>query len=91
MIGTMKSTIDSAGRLVIPKAIRSEAGLKPGMSLEVCWRGGKIEIEPVSVPVRLVRKGGLLVAIPQKDVTSLTADAVERTRQSIRRDQSRHK
>lgn len=87
----MKSTIDSAGRLVIPKAIRSEAGLKPGMPLEVSWREGKIEIEPAPLPVRLVRKGRLLVAIPERDVASLRSDVVERTRQSIRRDQSRHK
>ncbi|MFL5395469.1 MAG: AbrB/MazE/SpoVT family DNA-binding domain-containing protein, partial [Myxococcales bacterium] len=31
----MKSTIDSAGRLVIPRDLRRAAGIEPGMSLEL--------------------------------------------------------
>jgi len=31
----MKTTIDHAGRLVIPKDIRRESGIKPGMPLEI--------------------------------------------------------
>ncbi len=42
----MKTTIDAAGRLVIPKKIREEAGLKPGTALDVRVRDGVIEIEP---------------------------------------------
>ena len=61
----MKTTIDSAGRLVIPKEVRREAGLKPGMPLEVRWHEGRIEIEPAPWPVKLVRKGRLLVAVPE--------------------------
>ncbi|NGZ09723.1 MAG: hypothetical protein CV088_10105 [Nitrospira sp. LK70] len=34
----MKTTIDSAGRLVIPKALRREAGPQPGSTLEIRWR-----------------------------------------------------
>jgi AbrB family looped-hinge helix DNA binding protein len=82
----MQTTIDAAGRLVIPKEIRREAGLKPGMPLEVCWREGLIEIEPAPLPVNLVRKGRLLVAVPQKDVNPLTAETVERTRTTLRRE-----
>ena len=42
----MKTTMDRAGRLVIPKEIRREAKLVPGVPLEVKWREGRIEIEP---------------------------------------------
>ena len=84
----MKTTIDPAGRLVIPKQIRQEAGLRPGMPLDVRWRAGRIEIEPAPLPVKLVRKGRLLVAVPEKDVAKLTADTVERTRQGLRRERS---
>ncbi|HEV2056388.1 MAG TPA: AbrB/MazE/SpoVT family DNA-binding domain-containing protein [Methylomirabilota bacterium] len=84
----MKTTIDPAGRLVIPKQIRQEAGLRPGMPLDVRWRAGRIEIEPAPLPVKLVRKGRLLVAVPDKDVTGLSADTVERTRQTLRRERS---
>ena len=82
----MKTTIDAVGRMVIPKEIRQEAGLKPGMPLEVRWRDGRIEIEPEPLPVKLERKGRLLVAIPQKDITPLTVETVERTRRTLRRE-----
>jgi AbrB family looped-hinge helix DNA binding protein len=82
----MKTTIDHAGRLVIPKQIRQEAGLRPGVPLDVRWRDGRIEIEPSPLPVRLVHKGKLLVAVPEKNVGALTADAVERTRRAVRRE-----
>jgi AbrB family looped-hinge helix DNA binding protein len=44
----MKTTIDAAGRLVIPKQIGEKASLKPGMALDVRVRDGVIEIEPES-------------------------------------------
>ncbi len=89
-IFTMKTTIDAAGRLVIPKEIRQEAGLKPGMSIEVRWREGRIEIEPAPLPVKLARKGRLLVAVPQEDVSPLTTETVERTRMRLRRERFSH-
>jgi AbrB family looped-hinge helix DNA binding protein len=82
----MKTTIDSAGRLVIPKEIRQQAGIKPGMPLEVRWREGRIEIEPAPLPVKLVRKGHLLVAVPQEDVGLLTEETVEETRMFLRKE-----
>lgn len=82
----MKTTIDVAGRLVIPREIRRQAGLRPGMPLEVRWHDGRIEIEPAVLPVKLVRKGRLLVAVPEKDIEQLTADVVQETRQAIARD-----
>lgn len=83
----MKTTMDAAGRLVIPKPIRSAAGLKAGMELEIECRDGKIEIEPAHIPVRLVRKGSVLVAhaaeapaLTQKEVNSVLRDVRERRR-----------
>jgi len=84
----MKTTIDPAGRLVIPKEIRREAGLRPGMLLDVRLREGRIEIEPALLPVKLVRKGKLLVAAAAKDVPTLTSETVERTRRAIRRERA---
>ena len=56
----MKTTIDRAGRLVVPKAVREAAGLQPGVELNIDYQNGAIFIEPVS-KVKLVRKGSLLV------------------------------
>jgi AbrB family looped-hinge helix DNA binding protein len=84
----MKTTIDNAGRLVIPKEIRTQAGLTPGMVLDIRWRDGCIEIEPAPLPVKLVRKGRLLVAVPKQEVDLLTADRVEATRREIQQERS---
>lgn len=82
----MKTAIDSAGRLVIPREVRREAGLKPGMILDVRWRSGVIEIEPAPLPVTLQKRGRLLVAVPVKPVEPLSRETVERTRRQIRRE-----
>lgn len=82
----MVTTMDSAGRLVIPREIRREAGIEPDTPLEVRWRDGVIEIEPQSLPVTLEKRGRLLVAVPRTKVPALTADVVERTRRKIRRE-----
>ena len=82
----MKSTMDSAGRLVIPSSIRREAGLRPGIPLEINLVDGRIEIEPVATPVRLERRGRLLVAVPLEPVTSLDRETVEKTQAELRRE-----
>ena len=83
-IYAMNTTIDSAGRLVIPKKVRNEAGLEPGMVLRISWRGGRIEIEPEPLPVQLVRRGRLLVAVPQGDAGVLSSSTVEQVRGMLR-------
>jgi AbrB family looped-hinge helix DNA binding protein len=79
----MKTTIDAAGRLVIPKEIRRRAGIRPGMPLDVRWHDGRIEIEPSRLPVRLVHRGRFLVALPETEVEQLTAETVEETRRAL--------
>jgi AbrB family looped-hinge helix DNA binding protein len=88
IFSAMKTTIDHAGRLVIPKDIRRESGIKPGMPLVVRWEIGAIAITPAPLPVRLERKGRLLVAVPTKGSPRLSADAVERTRKTLRKERS---
>jgi AbrB family looped-hinge helix DNA binding protein len=79
----MITTIDAAGRLVVPGPVRREASLEPGVPLDVRWRDGIIEIEPQPLAVALVTRGRLLVARPKVKVPSLGTDAVERTRRDI--------
>jgi AbrB family looped-hinge helix DNA binding protein len=79
----MITTMDSAGRLVIPKEIRREAELEPGMPVEVRWCDGVIEIEPRPLSVKLEKKGRLLVARPTTKVPALRAVTVERTRRAL--------
>jgi bifunctional DNA-binding transcriptional regulator/antitoxin component of YhaV-PrlF toxin-antitoxin module len=77
--------MDAAGRLVIPREIRREAALEPGVPLDVRWRDGVIEIEPQAQAVTLKRKGRLLVASPVSKVSTLRTAVVERTRRDLRR------
>ncbi len=83
----MKTTIDSAGRLVIPREARREAGLVAGVTVEVRVAEGQIILEPSTRPVRLVREGRLTVAraAEAKGGPKLTSEAVEKTRVRVRR------
>ena len=81
----MKTTIDRAGRLVVPKKIREAAGIVPGSELTIRVADGRIEIEPAPLEVRLVKRGSLTVAVPWKRTAPLTADAVDRTLDRLRR------
>jgi AbrB family looped-hinge helix DNA binding protein len=85
----MKTTIDRAGRLVVPKRIREEAGILPGSELTIRVTDGRIEIEPAPLDVRLVKRGSLTVALPRARVPALTRGAVGRTLAGLRRRGSR--
>ena len=60
----MRTTIDKAGRVVIPAAIRERAGLTAGAVLDVSIEDASIRIERVAPGPRLVRIGRRLVARP---------------------------
>jgi len=78
------STIDSAGRLVLPREIRDEARFEPGMPLRIAYRDGRVEIEPAPRDVRVVRKGRLRVAVPLEEGDTLRSDAVRKATSSVR-------
>lgn len=80
------TTMDSAGRLVLPKEIRDEAGILPGMSLRVSYLDGRVAIEPAPRDVVTRRKGRLQVAIPVEEGESLSDRAVRRTTSLIRKE-----
>jgi AbrB family looped-hinge helix DNA binding protein len=40
----IKTTIDRAGRIVIPRPLREAAALEPGTDVEIRVTGGKLEI-----------------------------------------------
>ena len=60
----MRTTIDKAGRVVIPAAIRERAGLIAGSELEITEDDLGLRLERVSSGPRLVRVGKRLVARP---------------------------
>lgn len=84
----MRTTIDNAGRVVVPKAIRDALGLISGTILEIADRDGSVVIEVAPVEKRLVRRGkGLVVepAEPDQPLPVLTAEAVRKALEDSRR------
>jgi len=55
----MRTTIDKAGRLVIPKQLRDRLGLQPG-EVEVTADGAALRVEPVATDA-VVEESGFLV------------------------------
>jgi len=82
---SMKVTIDTAGRIIVPKALRHALGLKAGQPLEIRAGDGRLEIEIVSTPMRLQKRGKGIVAVPDAELPALTADQVRETMERVRR------
>lgn len=60
----MRSTIDKAGRVVIPAALRDRAGLVAGAEIEIAFEDSGIRLERVASGPTLVKIGRRLVARP---------------------------
>ena len=73
MLDAMRTTIDTAGRLVIPRSLRDRIGLAGGGEVELELDGAAVRIKPVGGNA-LREKDGLLV-IPAAG-TPLTGAAV---------------
>lgn len=78
------ASLDAAGRLTVPEPIRRKAGLIPGMPLEIRFRNGRVEIEPATRAVRIVKKGKIYVAEPLEPSEPLTQEIVRETQEAIR-------
>jgi AbrB family looped-hinge helix DNA binding protein len=81
----MVTTIDSAGRIVVPKRLREELGFKPGQELELSAVGGRLEIEHPTTPMRLTQVAGRVVAVADRPMPTLKSELVRETLEQIRR------
>lgn len=59
-MNAMRTTIDKAGRLVIPRILRDRIGMSEGGEVNVELDGAGVRIDPVSAG-ELVEKDGFLV------------------------------
>jgi len=79
----MRTTIDAAGRLVVPKRLRDELGFSPGIELELAAVDGRLE---VAVPSRVrIEQGphGIRFAADRSD--TLTTERVRELMERGRR------
>jgi AbrB family looped-hinge helix DNA binding protein len=81
----MKIAMDPAGRVVIPKDVRTRLGLADGGELEMRERDGVIELEPASVPMSLRKGPHGLVIVPDHELPPLTDEIVRETLDRVRR------
>jgi AbrB family looped-hinge helix DNA binding protein len=77
--------MDRAGRIVVPKALLDEMSLVGGEVLELTVRDGRLEVEPLSAPMRLESRPRGAAAIPEENLPPLTADQVRSTLEQTRR------
>jgi AbrB family looped-hinge helix DNA binding protein len=64
----MKTTIDSAGRVVVPKALRDSLGLTSGSTLDISRYGAGLQLIPAGRTASLVDEGGVLVATGETSI-----------------------
>lgn len=81
----MRTTIDAAGRVIIPKELRDRLGLAGGRVLEIREQDGRVEIEPVAIPMALEQRAGGPVAVPAEELPPLTDELVRETIERTRR------
>lgn len=81
----MRTTIDSAGRIVVPKALREAMGLTAGRTIDMVFTDGRIEIELAPVEVELDTTGRLPRLVPGGDQPELTDQQVRDSLEATRR------
>ncbi|MBI5018037.1 MAG: AbrB/MazE/SpoVT family DNA-binding domain-containing protein [Deltaproteobacteria bacterium] len=57
----METTIDRFGRVLIPKKVRDDLGLRPGTALKVEELGRAVRLSPLTEETVLADEGGILV------------------------------
>jgi len=86
---TTKLTLDNAGRVMIPKALRDELNLEPGDSLDLESQGERIVLRPVRGTMPLRKEDGIWVFRTGQPLPASVTDRVledlrdERDRKNI--------
>ena len=76
----MKTRIDRAGRLVIPKELRDRYGLEAGMEVEVIPVPDGITLVPARTERRIVRRGRVVAIDTGAETAPIEAFEVDRAR-----------
>lgn len=69
----METTVDSVGRIVVPKQFRDALGLTAGSTVDISTYGAGLQIVPSGRTARLVTVDGVLAA---ESTTTIDDDTV---------------
>jgi AbrB family looped-hinge helix DNA binding protein len=58
----MQATVDSVGRIVVPKPLRDALGLHAGSTVDISQYGSGLQLVPTGRTATLVERNGVLVA-----------------------------
>lgn len=64
----MHIKVDSAGRMMLPRALRDALGLRTGSTVDISAYGTGLQLVPAGRTARLVSEGGHLVATGDTEI-----------------------
>lgn len=64
----MQATVDSGGRVLVPKPLRDALGLRPGTVVDISRYGAGLQLIPAGRTARIVDEGGVPVATGDTEI-----------------------
>jgi AbrB family looped-hinge helix DNA binding protein len=64
----VKATVDSGGRVLVPKPLRDALGLRPGTTVDISRYGAGLQLIPAGRTARIVEEGGVPVATGDTEI-----------------------
>ncbi len=84
-VNAMRTTVDHAGRVVIPKAMLDALGLSEGGRVEIREVDGQLVIKAAAIDKHLTTTDGATVCVPEEVLPPLTVEQIRSALENIRR------
>ena len=81
----MRTTMDAAGRVVIPKSLREAIGLRDGGEVEIQLVDGALLVAPPTVRKRIEERDGRSTIVPDQELPPLPDQVVRDVLDAVRR------